>query len=455
MFKPKNKNRLTIKIRNMGAHGEGIGDYEGYTIFVEDALPGETVEVELYECKKRYARAHLINILEPSEHRVQPICPLFGRCGGCQIMHLTYNKQLEVKRQRVLDALQRLGKITDVCVEPCMPSPSSLHYRNKIQCPVRNSPQGISIGLYARSSHDLVDVDKCYIHCSLGEDIYEKVREIIKQSGIQAYDPTSGTGELRHVLIKSAVKAQEVLVLLVIHQGPSTTLKDIAKKIMDVSPQVKGVVYNLNKKLDNVILGTEYGTLEGADFIMEKLCGLQFKVSPASFFQVNPAQAESLYLKALEMAQIAGHERVLDAYCGVGTLSLIFARHAKSVIGIECVHEAIEDAKTNAALNQIENVQFICAPAEVAVEKLSDVDMVLLNPPRKGCDEVVLNSVIRLKPKTVLYISCDPATLARDLSYLRSSGYHIDHVQPFDMFPQTAHVETLVKLSFFSKQDTL
>ncbi len=446
MFKQKNKSRLTIKIRNVGSQGEGIGDYEGYTIFVEDALPGETVEVELFECKKRYARARLIQILEASPHRVKPLCPLFGKCGGCQFMHLTYEKQLEAKRQRVEDALHRLGKISDVSVEPCCPSPSSLQYRNKIQCPVRNTPQGLSIGLYARSSHDLVDVEKCYIHCAIGEQVYEKVRHILKTSNIQAYDPIAGTGELRHILIKSAVHAHEVLVVFVVCKAPSKELQAIARKVMQACPEVKGIAYNLNTEISNVILGREYGILEGAGFVQEQLCGLQFKVSPASFFQVNPAQAEALYMTALEWAGLSGQEKVLDAYCGVGTLSLIFARHAQTVIGIECIAEAVEDAKINAALNQIQNAQFICAPAEVAVAKLSDIDVALLNPPRKGCDEAVLNSIIRIKPKTVLYISCDPATLSRDLSLLQASGYHIDKVQPFDMFPQTMHVETLVRL---------
>jgi 23S rRNA (uracil1939-C5)-methyltransferase len=362
---------------------------------------------------------------------------------------LSYSQQLEVKRQRVLDTLQRLGKMTNIEVAPCIPSPLPLSYRNKIQCPVRNSPEGISIGLYARSSHDLVEVEKCYIHCPIGEEVYSQTRKIIKGSGIKAYEPSSGTGELRHLLIKSAINMEEVMVILVTNQPPSTLLKRIAKKIKESCPLVQGVIHNLNTDNNNVILGRMYSTLEGASYIQERLGHFSFKVSPASFFQVNTAQAESLYLKALELADLKGDETVLDAYCGVGTLSLLFARHVKKVMGIECVPEAIVNAKENAELNQIGNTFFICAAAEDTIHTLSGIDLALLNPPRKGCELSVLSGLGRLKPQTLIYVSCDPATLARDLSILCSSGYRMDIVQPFDMFPQTIHVETLVKLTAF------
>ncbi len=447
MTNPKIGNKIQTIIRSVGSHGEGVGDCQGYTVFVEDALPGEVVEAVIFESKKRYARALLNRLLQPSPHRVQPICPLSGTCGGCQLMHLSYDQQLEVKRQRVLDSLQRIGKLSSVEVAPCLPSPSPLYYRNKIQCPIRNTQEGISIGLYARSSHDLIEVERCFIHCSLGEEVYEKARALIKQSGIKAYDPATGTGELRHILVRSAIHAKEVLVLLVTHRKISKSLLKLAHEIMDACPYVKGVVHNLNTAQTNVILGAEYETLVGCGHIHETLCGLTFKVSPASFFQVNTLQAEKLYLKALEWAGLAGNEVVLDAFCGVGTLTLLFAKRAAKVIGIECVPEAIQDAKYNAELNQVNNASFICGKVEEAIHKLPDIDIILLNPPRKGCEPEALQGIIQIKPRTVLYISCDPATLARDLAILCSSGYAVDRVQPFDMFPQTVHVETLVKLS--------
>lgn len=446
MSLPKKDQTIVLTIRNIGNNGEGIGTYEGYTVFVDGALPGEVVEARLYQCQKRFGRARLISIIQASPDRVQPPCPLFGTCGGCQVMHLAYAKQLEMKQQRVSDALVRIGKIEGIEVPACMPSALNLAYRNKIQLPVRQGKEGLEIGLYARSSHDLIEVDHCEIHCAAGEEVYRKAKEIIKQSGISAYDPISGNGVLRHVLIKSAVHTEEVLIILVTNGEDSSEVSKIAERIMQQCENVKGVVQNINTRNDNVILGEDYRLLSGQPYIQEKLCGLVFKVSPASFFQVNPQQAECLYAKALEFADLQGNETVLDAYCGVGTLSLMFARHAKQVIGVECVAEAIKDAKENAGLNSIDNATFVKANAEDYIKTLKSIDVILLNPPRQGCDPVFLERIGFLKPEKVIYISCDPATLARDLGILYQMNYRIEALQPFDMFPQTAHVECVVKL---------
>lgn len=438
--------RFNLTIESLGSHGEGVGHLEGYTLFVDGALPGETVEVQMTQRHKRYGRAELLAITEVSPYRVEPPCRLFGTCGGCQLMHLSYAQQLEIKRQRVVDALQRIGKIKGIDVPACLPSPAPLAYRNKIQLPVRQGKADLAIGLYARSSHTLVEVDACPIHCTLGDTIYQKVSALIKQSGIKAYDPETGQGELRHLLIKSAVHTQQVLVILVTHLESQRKTLPLAKTIMEQCPLVKGVVQNINSKNDNVILGTNYHLLAGSGHIQEALGDLLFKVSPASFFQVNPDQALRLYAKAVEFAGLTGDETVLDAYCGVGTLSLFFAKHVKKVIGVECVREAIVDAKENALLNDVRNASFVCQAAEIYIRSLPAVDVVVLNPPRKGCDPVVLQELERLRPKTIVYISCDPSTLARDLAHLVGSGYHLEEIQPFDMFPQTAHVECVAKL---------
>lgn len=438
---------VELTIHNMGINGEGVGSLDGYTLFVEGALPGEIVRVSITERNKNYGRADLISIVRASPDRVAPPCPLFGKCGGCQLMHLSYAKQLETKRQRVADALQRIGKITGVTVEPCVPSPLELAYRNKIQLPVRKEEHGMALGLYARNSHALVEVDHCHIHCELGEEVFKEVRAIVKRSKIVPYDAATGKGELRHLLIKSAVNSNEALVVLVTTSACTEHLSQIAKEIMQKVPAVKGVVHNINKGKGNVILGRIYDTLEGVGMITESICGMTFKVSAASFFQVNPLQAEKMYSKALEYASLTGQEQVLDAYCGVGTLSLFFAKHAKKVIGVECVAEAILDAEENAKCNEIKNATFVCADAERYIKTVSSIDVVLLNPPRKGCDEAFLEGVGILRPKSVIYISCDPATLARDLLQLSKFGYRVEAVQPYDMFPQTAHVETVVKLS--------
>jgi len=446
MNKPYVDQIFPLNMHGLGSSGEGVGYVDGFTVFVDGALPEETVKVQMTRLQKRYGSARLLSILKSSPDRVVPCCKIFGRCGGCQLMHLSYSKQLEIKRQRVMEALVRIGKISDCEVAPCISSPAFLAYRNKIQMPVKSGKNGIQIGLYARSSHDLVEVDHCAIHCALGDEIYQKVKSILKESKILPYDPVTEEGELRHVLIKTAVHTGEVLVILVTNQKKSSHLSQIAQSVIASHPAVKGIVHNFHRGADNVILGSFYEALEGSMFIQERLCGLQFKVSPASFFQVNADQAEAIYLKALECAQLKGNEVVLDAYCGVGTLSLIFARSARKVIGVECVPEAIEDAQENKRLNKIHNVDFVCASSETFIASLSAIDLILLNPPRKGCDPLFLDGIGRLKPKRAIYISCDPATLARDLSRLVSFGYQVDKIQPFDMFPQTAHVECVVSL---------
>ncbi len=414
-----------IKIQRLGIDGEGVGSLEGFTIFVEGALPTETAEIEITERRKTFGRAKLLQILSSSSHRVDPPCPLFGKCGGCQLMHLSYPQQLIAKQTRVQDALIRIGKL-DAAVSPCIPSPQPLAYRNKIQLPV--SPQG-KLGLYAKNSHDLVEIDKCYIHCGLGEKVFQSLRPLM-------------TADVRHVLIKTAVHTNQVLIILVTKDAALQTA--LAEKIMAAMPEIKGVVQNIQPDPTNTVLSKNYHLLAGQGHIEEILCGLTFKVSPASFFQVNPAQAQKLYQKTLEFAALTGAETVLDAYCGVGTLSLLLAQKAQHVIGVECVPEAIADAKENAQKNNIANVTFHA----MAAEKLSlpSLDVAVLNPPRKGCDKEFLLRLAELAPERIVYISCDPATLARDLSVLHERGYQIKEVQPFDMFPQTAHVETLVQL---------
>lgn len=434
-----------VDIYNVGSSGEGVGSLNGLTLFVDGALPGETISARMIEQHKRYGRGELIDILTPSADRVTPICPLFGKCGGCQLMHLAYKKQLEIKRQKVIDALERIGKLKEIEVAPCIPSPASLAYRNKIQLPIRNSKNGITLGLYARSSHDLIEVTHCHIHCAEGEKVYQEVADEIKRSSITAYDPSTGKGELRHLLIKTAFQTKESLVILVTNGPPSLLLKQLAKKLIKKS-SITGIVHNANTSQGNAILSDKYTLLEGIEFIEESLLGLTFKISAASFFQVNPAQAEQLYTKAIEYASLTGNETVLDAYCGVGTLSLLAAKKAKKVIGVESVPEAIVNAKENGERNAISNVSFVCDDAAHLIHQLDAIDVVLLNPPRKGCDPAFITGLKKLLPKRIIIISCDPATLARDLALILPLGYTIEEIQPFDMFPQTAHIETCLSL---------
>lgn len=426
---------MKLFIERLGVNGEGVAHHKGYTVFVDGALPGEEVHAHVYERHKSYGRATIVELLKTSPFRAKPACPLFSKCGGCQLMHLEYQKQLEAKRQKVVDALERIGKLTDFTVLPCEPSPSSFHYRNKIQLPMDENGR---LGLFARNTHEIVPIEDCLIHSDLGQRAFEHVQRIISQ-----YIPKV-TENLRHVLIKTGVHTSQVLVILVTREDQLLT--DLGVEIMKAMPEIKGVVQNINPKEGNVILSDRFETLAGQGYIEERLSGLVFKISPASFFQVNPAQAEKLYQKALELAGLEGKEVVLDAYCGVGTLSLFLAQRAKEVIGVECVKEAIIDAEHNSRLNGISNVAFQCAQTEKFVSSLKKVDVAVLNPPRKGCERAVLEALVRLKTPRIVYISCDSATLARDLQFLCQNGYRVDIIQPFDMFPQTAHVETIVNL---------
>lgn len=419
---------IEINIERLGTNGEGVGHLDGLTVFVDGALIEEMVRATIHEKHKTFARAQVDEIIIRSPDRVEPICPIFGKCGGCQIMHLAYPKQLEMKTQRVKDAMERIGKIFDVEVELCIASPLSLAYRNKIQLPSCNE----CLGLYSQDTHDVVDVEKCFIHCELGEKVFQEIRKTLPLPEV-----------IKHVLIRTAVKGLAALVIFVT-EIKDVDLTSLAQQLMSAVPEIKGVLQNVNPSRRNTILGKQFFTIAGKDWIQEKICDLFFKVSPASFFQVNPLQAEAVYNKVVELCDLKGEETVLDAYCGVGTLSLILAKKAKKVIGVECVSDAIADAKGNASFNRIKNAKFYCSNAEDFTTE-DNIDVAVVNPPRKGCERPFIEKLLSLEPRTIVYISCDPATLARDLNLLQPK-YAIEIIQPFDMFPQTAHVETVVKL---------
>lgn len=414
---------IEILITSLGSSGEGIGSIDGMKVFVEGALPGELVKVKITEQKKNYAIGSLLNLNTKTPNRRDPVCPLFGTCGGCQIMHLSYEEQLNVKRGKVYDSLKRIGHL-DVTVNPCLPSPKPLAYRNKIQLPTLYDNKGLKVGLYKRNTHEIIPVSKCYIQCEEGEKILHEILPYLN-------DPS-----IRYILIRNTIHTKEALVILVT-SGKSQI------KPFPCPPEVKGVVENINPTDRNTILSNRWKTIEGRSFIYEELLGKRFKISAGSFFQVNTLQAENLYKLALLEADIQRDEIVIDAYCGVGTLSLFASDYAKEVIGIEEFAEATQNATENAKLNQVTNATFYAGKTEHLLSKLPSPDVIFLNPPRKGCERSVLENI---QSKRVIYVSCDPATLARDLAILVQQGYKIEKVQPFDMFPQTMHVETLVKL---------
>lgn len=415
-----------IVITALGSEGEGIGTLDGLKVFIEGALPGEKVSVAIQEKKKNYALGSLKFLHNSSPHRVTAPCPLFGQCGGCSIMHLRYEEQLRVKRARVQETLKRIGHL-DVPVSPCIPSPSPLFYRNKIQMPLMWDGTKKTAGFYRKGSHDLIPVEKCLIQQVEGEKILQEILPHLQEVAV------------RYVLIRTAFHSQEALVILV------TDGKNPIKPF-PVPSSVKGVIENSHPASRNAILGRTWKTLQGRPYIYETLLGKKFKLSAGAFFQVNTAQAEQLYTAALQAAELTKDKTVIDAYCGVGTLALFASDLAKSVVGIEEYAEAIEDAKENATLNGISNCTFFAGKTEHLLQKMPTPDVLFLNPPRKGCDRAVLEHAAAKKIDTLIYVSCDPATLARDLAILVSLGYKITTVIPFDMFPQTMHVETLVAL---------
>lgn len=415
-----------IEIEDLSLEGEGIGKCGGFTTFVEGALPGERVQATVTERRKTFAKAGLLKIMRPAPGRRVPACPVFEKCGGCQIMHLDYPEQLKAKEKRIRDAFQRIGKLSDFTLHPCVAAPKPFHYRNKIQLPVG---PGSIIGLYAKGSHEIVPLSACLIHNPIGEKVLWEVQK--KLTG----------APLRHLLLRTSRKEEKVLVVLITREQPTAELKRVAKAIMTIS-DVKGVVHGFNAKENNVVSADAYTLLEGEGFLEEELVGIKVRLSPAAFFQVNPWQAEQVYAKALALAELKGHEKVLDAYCGIGLFTCLLAKHAKEVTGIEFVREAIEDARFNARENGV-RVNFHVGKTEEWIKKLPRQDTIFLNPPRKGCEAVVIEKTLEMAPSRIIYTSCDPATLARDAALLHKGGYTRISLHPFDMFPQTMHVETI------------
>jgi len=351
-------------------------------------------------------------------------------------MHLEYSKQLEAKKEKVADALRTIGKLLDPMVFPCQPCATPFAYRNKMQLPVRNG----KMGLFARKSHSLVEIEGCVIHSSLGEEALRVASNILSAH--------SSLDHLHYILLKTAIRTQQVLIILV--TGETAFPQHIACEMLSALPQIKGVVQNRQLSKSNTILGPEFHLLAGQDWIEEELGGFLFKISPSSFFQVNPPMAEMLYKKVIEGAALDGKQRVLDAYCGIGTLSLLLAQKASYVLGIESVDQAIQDAKHNAIRNGVSQAQFLCGKVEEEIRLQGHFDVAILNPPRKGCEVSVLDHLANQRIPTIIYVSCDPATLARDVHFLVQKGYRLDWAHPFDMFPQTFHVETVARLTRYS-----
>ena len=443
---------LTVIIEDMGHDGEGIGKADGYTLFVKDAVIGDVIEAKIMKAKKNYAYARLMRILEPSPHRVEPVCPMARPCGGCQLQMMDYQEQLRFKQKKIEDNLRRIGGFEQIPMEPILGMEQPFRYRNKAQFPVGTDKEGnLVTGFYAGRTHDIINNRNCYLGVEENRQVLDVVLGWMEKYGVSAYDEKTGTGLVRHILIRYGFKTGEMMVCLVINGERVPKQEALVERLREISGMTS-ITTSTNQERTNVIMGSKIRTLWGTPYISDYIGEVKYQISPLSFYQVNPVQTEKLYGTALEYAGLDGNETVWDLYCGIGTISLFLAQKAKKVYGVEIVPAAIEDARRNAELNGITNAEFFVGKAEEVLPEMyakgeARADVIVVDPPRKGCDAALLETVVKMQPERIVYVSCDSATLARDLKWLCAEGYELKRVRGVDMFPMTGHVETVVLLS--------
>ncbi|MDB6459224.1 MULTISPECIES: 23S rRNA (uracil(1939)-C(5))-methyltransferase RlmD [Blautia] len=451
---------VTLEIEDCGIDGEGIGKADGFTVFVKDAVIGDTVTAKIIKAKKNYGYGRLMEVLKPSPYRVEPKCEFARQCGGCQLQALSYDQQLVFKTNKVKGHLERIGGFTDIPMEPIIGMDELFHYRNKAQFPVGRNKEGkIVTGFYAGRTHNIIENRDCALGVVENKEVLDRVIAHMEKYRIEPYNEATGKGLVRHVLIRYGYFTKEVMVCLILNGNKILKEEQLVKSLCEI-PGMTSITINVNKKHSNVILGEEIRLLWGQEYITDRIGDISYQISPLSFYQVNPMQTQKLYAKALEYADLHGEETVWDLYCGIGTISLFLAQKAKFVRGVEIVPAAIENAKENAKLNGLENTEFFVGKAEEVLPreyKKNGVyaDVIVVDPPRKGCDETLLETMIEMNPERIVYVSCDSATLARDLKYLCARGYELRKVCPVDQFGMTVHVETVVLLSQQKPDDTI
>lgn len=444
---------VTLKIEDLSSEGLGVGRCEdGMTLFVKDTVIGDVAEVKIMKMKKNYGFARLMNLIEPSADRIDPPCPVARQCGGCQIQAMNYAAQLQFKEKKVRNNLERIGKFENPPMEPIIGMQEPFRYRNKAQFPIgRNRDGKLVAGFYAGRTHAIIDCQDCLLGDPVNEKILHLVLSHMEKFHIEPYNEETGKGLVRHVMTRVGFATGEIMVCLVVNGNRLPKAELLTEQLAQI-PGMTSITMNINKERTNVIMGRELALLWGRDYIEDLIGAVRFRISPLSFYQVNPRQTEKLYGKALEYAGLTGAETVWDLYCGIGTISLFLAQKAKQVYGVEIVPEAIRDAKQNAQLNHFDNAEFFVGKAEeVLPEKYEKegifADVIVVDPPRKGCDEAALETMIKMAPKRIVYVSCDSATLARDLNYLCERGYQLERCCPVDMFGNSVHVETICCLS--------
>lgn len=449
----KNKEYI-FDIISQGYEGEGIAKIDNkYPIFIEGALKGEKVKVRIVKVNKNFAYGKLMEVLEASEERVNPPCAIYKRCGGCKLQHASYKAQLDFKWDRVKDCVSKIGKLDPSIVKYPLGMEEPWRYRNKVQLPIGLINGEVKIGFFAPRSHDIIDMESCLIQDEIGDKVVKLTREWIEKFNIRPYNVDGEYDEkgiVRHIMIRRGFTTNEVMVVLVTNGEKLPHKEEFVDLMVKNIPGIKSVIQNINSKKTNVILGLESKTLWGEDTISDYIGDFRFNISPLSFFQVNPTQTEVLYDKALEYANLTGNEEVFDAYCGTGTITLFLSQKAKKVYGVEIIPQAIDNAWINAKENKVENVEFFVGESEVVIPDLINkgvkADVVVVDPPRKGCDKKLLDAITNIDAKKIVYVSCDPSTLGRDLQVLEENGYKTLEVQPVDMFPNTAHIENVALL---------
>ncbi|MUV38609.1 23S rRNA (uracil(1939)-C(5))-methyltransferase [Lentibacillus sp. JNUCC-1] len=449
---PVQKNdRLTLNIEDLTHEGNGVGKIDGYPLFIPYALPGEKVNVHVVKVKKNFGFGKLLDVLEASPDRVEPPCNVFYKCGGCQIQHMSYPMQLDMKHNQVKNVMKKIAHLEHVPVHPVIGMEDPWRYRNKVAIPVGEHEDELITGFYRMRSHDIItDMDTCVVQDEVNDRMIEAVRRIADSLGISAYDEKTDRGVLRHIMVRTGQATSETMIVLITRTEKLPHQDKLIKELTETYPHVKSIAHNINNKRTNVIMGKKTHVIWGEEYIYDTIGDIRFAISAKSFYQVNPTQTKNLYDKALEYAQVGHKDIVIDAYCGIGTIALFLAQSAKKVYGVDVVSEAISDAKKNAHLNHIDNAEFYVGEAEKVMPWWQaqglKPDVIVVDPPRKGCDEALLEAMTTMKPKRIVYVSCNPSTLARDLRILEDGGYETKEVQPVDMFPQSMHIECVTKL---------